>query len=63
MAESKEAGAVTSQVDIEISSSNLSAEKKGTADDQRDMFRMGKIQELRVSADHCLDSRIVANTQ
>ena len=49
MAEPKEPGIVTSQVDIEISNQNLSAGKKGTADDQRDMFRMGKAQELRVS--------------
>ena len=48
MAEHKEAGMVASQVDIETSNQNLSAEKKGTADDQRDMFRMGEAQELRV---------------
>ena len=49
MAEPKETGIVTSQIDVETSSQNVSAEKKGTADDQRDMFRMGKAQELRVS--------------
>jgi hypothetical protein len=27
---------------------DLPAEKKGTVDDQRDMFRMGKAQEMRV---------------
>ena len=39
---------VTSQIDIESTNANLTPEKKGTADDQRDMFRMGKHQELRV---------------
>jgi hypothetical protein len=29
---------------------NVSREKKGTYEDQRDMFRMGKIQEMRVCA-------------
>lgn len=48
MEETKEPG-VTTQVDLEATNANLSAEKKGTADDQRDMFRMGKHQELRVS--------------
>lgn len=48
MAEPKENGFV-SQIDIETSNMNLSAEKKGTVDDQKDMFRMGKAQELRVS--------------
>lgn len=37
-----------SQVDAEYSNENLPVEKKGTHDDQRDMFRMGKRQELRV---------------
>lgn len=50
MAEVKDNGAVTSQTDLEGSNANLSAEKKGTADDQRDMFRLGKAQELRVCA-------------
>lgn len=48
MEETKELG-VTTQVDLEATNANLSPEKKGTADDQRDMFRMGKHQELRVS--------------
>lgn len=54
MAEAKENGAITSQIDIEATNMNLSAEKKGTADDQRDMFRLGKSQELRVCADQSL---------
>ncbi len=49
MAEIKETGVVTSQVDLESTNMNLPAEKKGTIMDQRDMFRMGKAQELRVS--------------
>jgi hypothetical protein len=49
MSQPKENGILTSQVDLEISNQNLPAEKKGTHDDQRDMFRMGKVQELRVS--------------
>ncbi|EXJ73243.1 uncharacterized protein A1O5_03003 [Cladophialophora psammophila CBS 110553] len=47
MADYKETGVVTSQVDLESPNANLSPEKKGTADDQKDMFRMGKHQELR----------------
>lgn len=39
---------VTSQIDLEATNANISVEKKGTADDQRDMFRLGKAQELRV---------------
>lgn len=50
MAEVKDNGAVMSQIDLEGSNANLSAEKKGTVDDQRDMFRLGKAQELRVCA-------------
>jgi hypothetical protein len=49
MAHNKETGVVTSQIDLESTNANLTPEKKGTADDQRDMFRMGKHQELRVS--------------
>lgn len=48
MAAPKENGMVTSQIDLEATNANVSAEKKGTADDQRDMFRLGKAQELRV---------------
>ncbi|KAI1625517.1 amino acid/polyamine transporter I [Exophiala viscosa] len=47
MAEPKETGVHMSQVDAEPSNDNLPVEKKGTHDDQRDMFRMGKRQELR----------------
>ncbi|KAK5207732.1 hypothetical protein LTR99_010850 [Exophiala xenobiotica] len=47
MAQPKETGVLTSQVDLEVINQSLPAEKKGTHDDQRDMFRMGKAQELR----------------
>ena len=33
----------------DMENADLPAEKKGTVDDQRDMFRMGKAQEMRVS--------------
>lgn len=45
---------ITSQLDGDspeypVSYDNdVSSEKKGTVDDQRDMFRMGKFQEMRV---------------
>lgn len=48
MDQPKDNGMVTSQIDLEETNANVSAEKKGTADDQRDMFRLGKAQELRV---------------
>jgi len=48
MEQAKENGMVTSQIDLEATNANISVEKKGTADDQRDMFRLGKAQELRV---------------
>jgi len=50
MADLKEEGVVTSQLamDVESASENVSPEKKGTAGDQLDMFRMGKHQQLRV---------------
>lgn len=50
MAEFKDDPVLTSQIDLESKNESLSAEKKGTHDDQRDMFRMGKDQELRVSS-------------
>jgi hypothetical protein len=51
--DNKETGvAVISQADIEATNANMSVEKKGTADDQRDMFRMGKHQQLRVGDLH-----------
>lgn len=50
MAETKQEEIITSQIDLETSSQDVSSQKKGTADDQRDMFRMGKAQELRVSS-------------
>ena len=39
---------VTDELPLEMDDPNLSPEKKGTAEDQRDMFRMGKAQEMRV---------------
>lgn len=48
---------ITSQIDLEATNANLSAEKKGTNDDQRDMFRLGKAQELRVSSISCSHRR------
>lgn len=53
MADPKQSEIFTSQIDVE-SNENVSAEKKGTADDQRDMFRLGKAQELRVSSTNIL---------
>jgi hypothetical protein len=56
MADLKENGVITSQAsqtsqsDLESTSHDLPTEKKGTVNDQRDMFRMGKAQELRVRA-------------
>lgn len=38
---------VTEQVPIDPENVNLPAEKKGTPSDQRDMWRMGKAQEMR----------------
>jgi choline transport protein len=40
---------VTSELPPGMDDPNLSPEKKGTAEDQMDMFRMGKAQEMRVS--------------
>jgi choline transport protein len=37
----------TEQVPIDPENVNLSEEKKGTAKDQKDMWRMGKAQEMR----------------
>jgi hypothetical protein len=50
MADLKEESVTTTQLamDAEIASENVSPEKKGTASDQWDMFRMGKHQQLRV---------------
>ena len=49
-AEPKATGVTASQVplDAETASENIAPEKKGTPSDQRDMFRMGKLQEMRV---------------
>jgi hypothetical protein len=48
--ETKEAGVVSAHpLDAEPGfDQNLPPEKKGTYEDQRDMFRMGKAQEMRV---------------
>lgn len=59
VSEVKEGVVETSTIpnDVESSSENVSIEKKGTAEDQRDMFRMGKLQELRVKP--CLIDTLV----
>ena len=49
MADLKAAGVMTDELPPEMDDPNLSPEKKGTAEDQMDMFRMGKAQEMRVS--------------
>ena len=48
MANMKAAGVVTDELPPEMDDPSLSPEKKGTVEDQRDMFRMGKAQEMRV---------------
>lgn len=50
MADLKEARLVTQESAIDSDNAGLPTEKKGTVDDQRDMHRMGKAQEMRVSA-------------
>jgi hypothetical protein len=53
MATTKETGVVTSQFETDAENpfdQNVTPEKKGTFEDQRDMFRMGKVQEMRVCA-------------
>lgn len=40
-----------SQVPVDVGDA-YSSSKGGTADDQIDMFRMGKVQELKVCFDH-----------
>jgi hypothetical protein len=42
-----EAAAVTQPLDSELQQDGIVSEKKGTAGDQKDMYRMGKQQELR----------------
>jgi hypothetical protein len=49
MAHFKESSTVSEeQSPIDMDNADISAEKKGTSDDQKDMFRMGKAQEMRV---------------
>ncbi len=48
MAEVKETGFVSQSSALDMDNADLPAEKKGTMDDQKDMFRMGKAQEMRV---------------
>lgn len=43
----KESEVVTQSIPVDPENANLPKEKRGTADDQRDMWRMGKAQELR----------------
>lgn len=53
MATTKETGVVTAQLETDGGNpfdQNVAPEKKGTFEDQRDMFRMGKVQEMRVCA-------------
>jgi hypothetical protein len=61
MADLKGVGVVTDELPPEMDNPNLSPEKKGTHEDQRDMFRMGKAQEMRVSTapDHHLQNRLL----
>lgn len=39
---------ITEHIPFDSENAGLPEEKKGTMDDQRDMFRMGKAQEMRV---------------
>jgi hypothetical protein len=48
MADIKEAKVMEDIPSYDKENVDLPAEKKGTVDDQRDMFRMGKAQEMRV---------------
>ena len=48
MADVKETGLVSESSPIDMENADVPSEKKGTMDDQRDMFRMGKAQEMRV---------------
>jgi hypothetical protein len=52
MTDVKEAGMVSQSSPIDMENTDVPSEKKGTLEDQRDMFRMGKAQELRVSLYH-----------
>ena len=47
MADFKKSTISANEIPIDSENMNLSEEKKGTADDQKDMFRMGKAQEMR----------------
>ena len=47
MADLKQSTVASNEVPYDGDNVNLPAEKKGTADDQKDMFRMGKAQEMR----------------
>lgn len=43
----KESEIVTHSIPVDPENANLSEEKRGTVDDQKDMWRMGKAQEMR----------------
>jgi hypothetical protein len=49
MTDLKGGSMVANELPPEMDDPNLSPEKKGTTEDQLDMFRMGKAQEMRVS--------------
>lgn len=49
MADFKGSSIVANELPPEMDNPNLSPEKKGTPEDQLDMFRMGKAQVMRVS--------------
>lgn len=57
MADLKGGSMVANELPPEMDDPNLSPEKKGTTEDQLDMFRMGKAQEMRVSTHAGLDHK------
>ena len=48
MADINKTGYVSESSPIDMDNADISEEKRGTFDDQKDMFRMGKAQEMRV---------------
>lgn len=48
MADFKESQISANEIPLDGENGSLSEEKKGTPDDQKDMLRMGKAQEMRV---------------
>ena len=47
MADLKDTSMVSESSPIDMENADVPTEKKGTVDDQKDMFRMGKAQEMR----------------